>query len=76
MEIEGAGINVGKFFLYVEVVNQSLLLVSMCTPRNGTLFVDIDFLCKIKNRIILKGLSLYIYIYIYRERERERALLI
>ena len=34
MEIEGAGINVGRVF-YVEIVNQSILLVSISTPRNG-----------------------------------------
>ena len=33
MEFEGAGINVGKI-LYVEVVNPSILFVSISTPRN------------------------------------------
>ena len=41
MDIDGAGINVSRF-LYVEVINRSI--------------VDINFLCKIENRIILKGL--------------------
>ena len=37
LEIEGAGINV-IFFLYVEVINQSILLVSINTSRNWILF--------------------------------------
>ena len=36
MEIEGVGINFGGF-LYVAVVNPSILLDSIWTPRNGIL---------------------------------------
>ena len=34
MEIEGAGLNVSRF-LYMVVVNRSILLVSISTPTNG-----------------------------------------
>ena len=59
MKIEGAGINVGRLFLYVEVVNPLILLVSISLPK-WDFIVDIDFLCEIENRIILKGLLYYI----------------
>ena len=39
MEIEGAGFRVGRVFLYVEVINRSILLVSISTPRNGILLL-------------------------------------
>ena len=51
MEIEGAGINVGSFFLYVEVVNCSLLLVSISTARNGILMLILISCVKLRTEL-------------------------
>ena len=54
-EIEGAGINVGRFFICGGSKLVNIACVYLYTKKSD-FFVDIDFLCEIENRIILKGL--------------------
>ena len=58
MEIESAGINVGRF-LYVEVINRSILLVSINTPRNGILLLILISCVKLRTELFWLGLLLW-----------------
>ena len=58
MKIEGAGINVGRFFISGGGKSVNIACVYFYTKKWDLIF-DIDFLCEIENRIILKGLLYY-----------------
>ena len=51
IEIEGTGINVGRYFICRGDISVNIACVKKCD-----FIVDIDFLCEIENRIILKDL--------------------
>ncbi len=51
MEIDGAGINGGRFFLYVVVINQSILIASVGTPRNGILLLILISCVKLRTDV-------------------------
>ena len=55
LEIKGSGINVSCFFLYVEVINRSVLLVPISTPRNGNLLLMLISWAKLRTELLLKS---------------------
>ena len=54
MNIEGAGINIGSFFLYVEVGNRSIFLVSISTLRNVILLMILISCVKLRTELFWK----------------------
>ena len=69
MEIEGAGIIVGRFFICGGGKSVKIACVFLYTEK-WDFIVDIDFLCEIKNAVILKGLLYYVnFISALREKE-------
>ena len=52
MKIERTGINVGRFFLFVEKVNLLILLVSIRTLRNGILLLILSSCVKLRTELI------------------------
>ena len=68
MEIEGAGINIGKFLICGGRKSVNIACVYKYTKK-WDFIVDIDFLCEIENGIILKvtcimSISIQLCVYI------------
>ena len=54
MEIEGAGVKVGRIFLYVEVVNLLILHVSIQILRNRILLLILSSCVKLRTELFSK----------------------